>query len=126
MVSVSQNSNSVGANEANKMPSHFPLPGYSNNIRVNATTCVNKQAPVHREASPDTHIYTVNTDENVPNPFSQTVFSHDNMRFASLKSTHTKKDSTITSCKQWKSLRKSLLNSGGAPHLTFLSALLYS
>lgn len=46
MVSVSQNSNSVGANKANKMPSHFPLPGYGNNIRVNAPTCVNKQAPL--------------------------------------------------------------------------------
>ncbi len=82
---ISQNSKRVGTNEATEMPPSLPLPHYGNNPRVNAPTSVNKQAPVHREVSPDIHIYIVNVDEDVPNPFDQ--LSHDNLQFASLKST---------------------------------------
>lgn len=83
--SVSQNSKRVGTNEATEMPPSLHLPHYGNNLRVNAPTDVNKQAPVDREVSPDIHIYFVNISEDAPNPFSQ--FSHDSLCFPSLKST---------------------------------------
>lgn len=72
------------------MPPSLPLPHYGNNLRVNAPTCVNKQAPVHRKVSPNSHIYFVNIGEDVPNPFSQ--FSQNSLQFAS--STVCKRDTT--------------------------------
>lgn len=81
----------VATNEATEMPPSLPPSHYGNNLRVNAPTCVNKQAPVHREVSPDIHIYIVNVDEDVPNPFSQ--FSHDSLQFATQK--HTTKVSPV-------------------------------
>ncbi len=82
---VSQNSKCVGRNEATEMPPSLPPPHYGNNLRLNAPTSVNKQAPVHREASTDIHIQIVNADEDVLNPFSQ--FSRDSLQFPSIGNT---------------------------------------
>lgn len=65
------------------MPPSLPLPRYGNNLRLNAPTCVNKQAPIHRGVSTDIHIDIVNIDEDVLNPFSQ--FSHHSLQFPSFK-----------------------------------------
>lgn len=57
------------------MPPCLPLPHYGNNLRVNAPTHIIKQVPLHREVTADIHTYIVNIDEDVPNAFSQSVFS---------------------------------------------------